>query len=142
MDAAEDGADRGRFGLDRRGHLPAIKKSRRRGGKSHKFRVKPQNEADVFLHPGDGPGTQTIVDMDRVAFPFKIGRNGEQPQGGHPVGRGGDVLFAGNPVGPGRVDQNDAHGKRDLFCLLHYVGTSLGHPRRRLSARRVMIFFL
>jgi len=111
VNTAEDGADAGRFGLDCRGHLPAVEKSGRRSGKPHHLRRMREDEAHILLHPGDGPGTEAIVDMDGMAFPLQIGRNGEEPQGGHPVGRRGDVLFAGYPVGPGRVDQNDAHGE-------------------------------
>ena len=74
----------------------------------------PQDEGDVSGRAGDGPGSEAVVDEHLVPLPLQIGRDGEEPQGGHSVGRGRDVLPAGDPVGSGRVNQNDAHVKTSI----------------------------
>ena len=73
-----------------------------------------ENQTDVCADPGDRTGSQAVVDEHLMACACETGRDGEQPQRGHPVGRGGDVLQAGDPVRPGGVDQNDAHGESCL----------------------------
>jgi hypothetical protein len=142
MNAAENGPDPGARGLDSRSHLPGIEEPRRRGGKPHEFWIMSQDETDVFRPPGNSLRAQAIMDENLVALPLKISRNGEEPQGGHPVGCGRDVLLAGDPVGSGWVNENDAQGKSRLLTRLRGVRSaiSLRYACRRLSASRVTMF--